>query len=243
MKQVLLDIISHTLPLGVIDLVKITGSDTKTIMNAVASDRSVIINTTFKKNVEGFIGVFGMPNLPKLKTILSFSDEYNDDSIVKVLTVDRNGEDQPATIHFENNVGNFVNDYRLMGKELVEERVKNVPFKGANWNIEFVPNAIGISRLKKQASVHGEDTVFSTKVIDNNLCGFFGNASSHCGNFVLHSEVNGTLNKTLMWPVKQFLSIIDLPGDKKVYIAEAGAMKVIVTTEVAEYEYLIPAQR
>ena len=56
-----------------------------------------------------------MPNLSKLKTILSF-DDYDDTSKINVTKKDENGVQVPSTIHFETNAGDFVNDYRLMSR-------------------------------------------------------------------------------------------------------------------------------
>lgn len=242
MKDILLDLIQHTYGLGVIDLVKITGSNTETVMNAVAEDRSVILNCKFKNPVAGFDGVFGMPTLAKLKTILSFGDEYDDNAKISVTVTQRNGVNQASAIHFENKTGDFINDFRLMSKELVEERVRNVTFKGATWNADFEPTVYGVGRLKKQASVHSDESAFTTKSLNGNLHVHFGEPSSHSGNFVFHSGTNGNLSKSIMWPVKQFLSIMDLPGDKHVYISDAGVMRITVDSGLADYEYLLPAR-
>ena len=43
MKDILQDIVKHTHSLGFIDLVKIVGDDTKTEMDAMAEDRSVVV--------------------------------------------------------------------------------------------------------------------------------------------------------------------------------------------------------
>ena len=123
MKDYLLDVITHTNSLDGVDLIKITGTDTQTQVNAIADNKNVIISGTFKNPIIDFAGVFGMPNLSKLKTILSF-DEYDEKSKIAVLKTNRNGEDVPSSIHFETSNGDFVNDYRLMSKELVEEKVK-----------------------------------------------------------------------------------------------------------------------
>lgn len=241
MKDILQDVIQHTLGLGVIDLVKITGNTTETNMNASADDRTVILSCKFKTPVAGFDGVFGMPTLGKLKTILSFSDEYDDNAKITVTTANRNGVNQPAAIHFENKTGDFVNDYRLMSKELVEEKVKNVMFKGATWHVDFQPTVHGIQRLKKQSQVHNDDTVFTTKYVSGDLHVNFGDPATHSGNFVFHAKPNGSMTKSMMWPVRQFLSIMDLPGDKHVYISDQGVMRVTVDSGLADYEYLLPA--
>jgi hypothetical protein len=242
MKSNLQDLISHTVQLGFIDLIKVTGTDTETKINAIADDRTVIISGTFKSPSADFIGTFGMPNLGKLKTIIGF-EEYDENSVVEMKTQQVGPDQVPSYIHFQTQMGDFVNDYRLMSKEIVEDKVKPVKFAGATWNVEFEPKVVNIQRMKKQASANSEEATFVTKTDAGDLKVFFGDVSSHSGNFVFESGVTGTLTKAWAWPVKQFLSIMDLQGDKKVYISDAGAMKITVDSGVAEYEYLLPAQQ
>ena len=241
MKDNLQDLIQHTHGLGCIDLIKVSGTDTETTVNAIAEDKSVIVSGTLKNPSAEFIGVFGMPNLGKLKTILGF-DDYDEHAKINVTRVDKDGVDTPSTIHFETKAGDFVNDYRLMSKAIVEEKVKSVLFKGANWNVEFEPTIAGIQRLKRQASANSEEKNFTTKTENGDLKIFFGDPSTHSGNFVFHPGVTGTLSKSWMWPVKEFLSIMDLPGDKTVRISDAGATEITVDSGLAVYRYLLPAQ-
>ena len=241
MKDNLQDLIQHTYGLGCIDLIKVSGTDTETTVNAIAEDKSVIVSGTLKNPSAEFIGTFGMPNLGKLKTILGF-DDYDEHAKINVTRVNKDGVDTPSTIHFETKAGDFVNDYRLMSKAIVEEKVKNVMFKGATWNVEFEPTIAGIQRLKRQASANSEEKNFTTKTENGDLKIFFGDPSTHSGNFVFHPGVTGSLNKSWMWPVKEFLSIMDLPGDKTVRISDAGAAEITVDSGLAVYRYLLPAQ-
>lgn len=240
MKDYLQDLIIHTHGLGNVDLIKVTGTDKETQINAIAEDKSVIVSGTLKTPVADFIGVFGMPNLGKLKTILGF-DDYDEQAKITVNKTNRDGTDVPSTIHFETKSGDFVNDYRLMSKAIVEEKVKSVTFKGANWNVEFEPSIAGIQRLKKQASANSEEEHFTMTTLNGDLKINFGDPSTHSGNFVFQPTVGGTLSKTWNWPVKVFLSIMDLPGDKKVRVSDAGATEITVDSGLATYRYLLPA--
>ena len=242
MKDSLQDLISHTSQMGFIDLIKIAGSTTETSISAIAEDRTVIISGKFKNPNAEFIGTFGMPNLGKLKTILSF-DDYDESATISMTHQNKDGEDIPSAIHFETKTGDFVNDYRLMSKEIVEEKVKAVKFAGATWNVDFEPKIANILRMKKQASANSEETTFVTKTDGGDLKVYFGNAASHSGNFVFEGGVSGTLTKGWAWPVKQFLAIMDLQGDKHIYISDQGAMKITVDSGLADYEYLLPAQQ
>jgi hypothetical protein len=214
MKDNLLDIIGYTHSLGIIDLVKIVGTDTETEIHAIAEDKSVIVTGKTKTPVADFVGTFGMPNLTKLKTILGF-DVYNDDSsAIDMTKANKDGNEVPSAIHFATKQGDFVNDYRLMSQAIIEEKVRNVTFKGANWDVEFEPTVAGIMRLKMQAQANSEELNFTTKTEDGDLKIFFGDPSTHSGNFVFQPVVTGELTRAWMWPVKVFLSIMDLPGDK-----------------------------
>jgi len=240
MKDNLQDLIQHTHGLGNVDLIKVTGTDTETQINAIAEDKTVIVSGTLNSPVADFIGVFGMPNLGKLKTILGF-DDYDTDAKISVATSNRDGVDTPTTIHFETKNGDFVNDYRLMSKAIVEEKVKSVTFKGTTWNVEFEPSIAGIQRLKKQASANSEQEHFTMTTVNGDLKINFGDPSTHSGNFVFQPSVGGTLSKTWHWPVKVFQAILDLPGDKTIRIADAGATEITVDSGLATYRYLLPA--
>jgi len=240
MKDTLKDIIEHTNALGFIDLIKVAGTDKETVISAVAEDRSVIVTGTFKNPNADFIGTFGMPNLGKLRTILGF-DDYGADSKITVNSKDRDGVQTPDTIHFETKDKSFVNDYRLMAKSIVEEKVKSVMFKGATWNIEFEPSVAGIQRLKKQSQANSEEQHFTTKVENGDLKVYFGDPSTHSGNFVFQAGITGTLARQWHWPVSQILSILALPGDKKFRISDQGAAEITVDSGLAVYQYLLPA--
>jgi hypothetical protein len=50
------------------------------------------------------------------------------------------------------------------------------------------------------------------------------------------------LNRAWQWPVKVFLAIMDLPGEKTVRISDQGAAEITVDSGLATYRYLLPAQ-
>ena len=241
MKNILQDVIAHTNGLGCIDLIKVAGTATGTQISAVAEDKTVICNGVFKTVVPDFEGVFGMPNLGQLKTVLGF-DDYDAAAKITVLRTTKDGVDAPSSIHFETKVGDFVNDYRLMSKAIIEDKVKSVSFKGAAWNVEFTPSVAGILRMKKQYQANSAETTFTTKIENGDLRVYFGDPSTHSGNFVFHAGITGTLSRQWMWPVKQFLAIMDLCGDKVVRISDQGAAEIVVDSGTAVYTYWLPAQ-
>jgi hypothetical protein len=240
-KDILTDIVAHTHSLGFLPLVKITGAKDSTTIESMAEDRSVIVTANAHKAVGEFDGTFGMPNLDKLNLHLK-NPEYKDNAKVDVTKANRNGADVPTGLHFENQAGDFQNDYRFMNSEIINEKLKTVKFKGATWDVEFEPTMAAIGRLKLQAAAHTEETVFQVRTEDSNLVFFFGDASTHAGSFVFQPNVTGKLKHTWAWPVSQVQSILNLDGKIVMKISDAGAMQITVDSGVAEYNYILPAQ-
>ena len=238
MKDHLLDLVEHTLKLGCIDLVKITGDDKSTAINGIAEDRSVVVEGAFANPVADFVGNFGMPNLPKLRILLSLP-EYQENA---KLSITRKDTGAPDGINFENATGDFKNNYRFMASEIVNEKLKTVKFKGVNWNIEFTPTVAAIQRLKMQAQANAEEVNFTAKTDGGDLKFSFGDHSTHSGNFVFHPGVSGTLKRAWAWPISTVISILDLTGDKTFKISDDGAAMITVNSGLAVYNYILPAQ-
>jgi len=241
MRDYLLDLVEHTYDLGCIDMIKITGTDAATTVDGISDDRTVVIQAAMKNPVPEFMGTFGMPNLNKLKVLLGL-EPYRENAEISIQTQERNGETAPSNMHFENDAGDFKNDYRFMVKDIVEDKVKAVKFKGANWDIEFEPTNAAIMRLKMQAQANSEETLFQTRVEDGNLKFVFGDHSTHAGEFVFQPDVEGKLNNGWNWPVAHFMKIMDLTGDKTVKFSNQGACQITVDSGLAVYNYILPAQ-
>jgi hypothetical protein len=241
MRDHLLDIVKNTFGLGNIDLVKITGTAEETAIEALAEDRSVIVQAKLNGPVAEFVGVFGMPNLGKLNTILGIP-EYKENAKISLATQDRNGETVAVGLHFENAAGDFKNDYRFMSQEIVSDKLKSVKMRPVTYNVEFEPTVAAIQRLKFMASANSEELNFTTKTEGNELKFFFGDHSSHAGNFVFQSGITGTLTKGWSWPVAAVISILNLSGDKTFRISDEGVAQITVNTGIATYNYLLPAQ-
>jgi hypothetical protein len=238
MKDHLLDLVQHTFDLGCIDLIKVTGTDADTVINGVAEDKSVILEAQFANPVADFMGTFGMPNLGKLKTLLNLQ-EYREDA---KLTITRRATGEPDGINFENKTGDFKNNYRFMASEIVNDKLKTLKFKGVNWHITVEPTVAAIQRLKMQAQANSEEPNFQVKTDSKNLKFFFGDHSTHSGNFVFQPDVTGTLKHSWSWPVAQVTSILGLTGDKTMKISDDGCMQITVDSGMAVYNYILPAQ-
>jgi hypothetical protein len=238
MRDHLLDLVSHTYDLGCIDLVRIVGDDSTTVIDGLAEDRNVVIEAKFAGPVAEFIGTIGMPNLNKLKILLNLQ-EYKEGSKISIA---RKADGTPETINFENSSGDFKNSYRLMSESVINEKLKTFKFKGANWNIEFEPSAASILRMKMQAQANAEETVFQARTENGDLKFTFGDPSTHSGSFVFESGVSGQLKRAWAWPVATVISILSLTGNKIMRISDDGAAMITVDSGVAVYNYILPAQ-
>jgi hypothetical protein len=222
MKDILQDLVAHTHALGFINLVKVTSDNEGTKFESMAEDRSVILTAETSSKMVDIDGVFGMTNLDKLALHLK-NPEYDKDSKIEVVEAERNGNTIPTHIHFENAAGDFQNDYRFMNAEIINEKLKTVKFKGVNWDVTLEPSVASIQRMKLQSAAHSEET-------------------THAGKFVFQPGVEGELKHAWAWPVAAIQAILSLNGDKKMMIADAGALQITVNSGQAEYNYILPAQ-
>ena len=243
MKDILQDIVSHTQNLGFLTTVKVTGTENKTTFNSMAEDRSVIMEAETVAPYPDMIGVFGMPQLQKLKYLLD-GNEYKEDAKITVTFAERNGETIPVGIHFENKDGDFKNDYRFMNTEIINEKMKTVKFRGVKWDVELEPTVASVQRFNFQAGAHSEHPTFLAKTDNGNLKFMFGDASTHAGEFVFATGVSGKLDRGWTWPVLPILSILKVAdvNNTKMSLSNEGAIQITLDSGLATYKYIIPAQ-
>jgi hypothetical protein len=243
MQSILQDIVSHTQNLGFLTTVKVTGTAEGTTINSMADDRSVIMEATTAAPYPGMIGVFGMPQLNKLKYLLDGS-EYKEDAKISIVSAERNGEVVPVGLHFENKDGDFKNDYRFMPTEIINEKMKTVKFRGVKWDVEVEPSIAAVQRFNFQAGANNEHPTFLAKTEGDKLKFIFGDASTHGGEFVFATGVTGVLNRGWTWPVQSILSILKIAdvNNTKMSLSNEGAIQITLDSGLATYKYIIPAQ-
>lgn len=245
MRDYLLDLVSHTYDLGCITSIKITGSDNETKLQGVDYvDKTVVINGRFHAPIADFVGVFGMPNLDKLKILLNLP-EYREDATITVTKEDReqNGKLTLTGLHFANTARDFTNNYRFMTEAVANQTMKDATFVGAKWDVEFEPLVASIQRLKSQSQAHSDVKFFNVVLDGSNLKLTFGDPSSHAGEFVFQSGITTKFNRNWSYPVSTVISILNLAGNKTMRISGSnGAMNITVDSGLAVYDYIVPAQ-
>jgi hypothetical protein len=243
MKDILQDIVSHTHNLGFLNIVKITGTDTNTKIDSMADDRTVVMFGETANPQPEMVGVFGMPQLNKLKYNLE-CPEYKEDAKIELMTADRDGEIIPIGLHFENKAGDFKNDYRFMNTEIINEKLKTTKFRGVKWDVEVSPTMSSVQRFSFQAAANSEHATFLAKTDGDKLKFTFGDASSHGGEFIFATGVTGTLNKSWTWPVAPVLGILKIAdvNNTTMSLSNEGALQITLDSGIATYKYIIPAQ-
>ena len=182
-----------------------------------------------------------MPNLDRLNTILNLPVYKDNAKITVTQQKDQDGNDVPSGINFENETGDFKNNYRFMSTAVINDQLKNVKMKPVKWNVEVTPTVQAIQKLKFQAQAHSDATAFSSKTENGELKFFFGDQASHAGSFTF-AATDGSLSKQLNWPISVVNSILSLPGDKTFKISDDGVAEITVDSGLAVYQYMLPAQ-
>lgn len=243
MKNILSDIVSHTNKLGFLNIVKVTGTEEKTLIDSMADDRSVIMYGETANPYPQLTGTFGMPQLEKLRYLVE-GKEYQEGAKIEIVTAERNNETIPVGLHFENKDGDFKNDYRFMNQDIINEKLKTIKFKGVKWNVEISPLITSIQRFQYQSGANTEHTTFLTKTENNQLKFMFGDASSHSGEFVFATDISGKLSKAWTWPISPVLSILKAAdvNNTVMSFSDEGAMQITLDSGLATYKYIIPAQ-
>jgi hypothetical protein len=243
MKDIIFDVVRHTAGLGIIDAVKVTGTDEDTSISALDQNKTVILNAKLHNPAMDLVGEFGMGNLGFLNGLTNL---YNrDGSTVDVAKVTKNGTEAPESLVFKDADGN-TDKYRLMSKEVVDQELQTVKFKGAKWNISFEPTKAKVSDLAQAAGIYSSiEPTFTVKVENGNVVFVLGSDSggSHFGKRVFATGVEGTIRDGIGFPLTQFLNIMKLgmSGTCTVNFSDQGACMISIDSGLGLYNYILPS--
>jgi len=240
MKDFLQDLVAHTHSLGVLPDIRVKVTDDNALIDALSDDRRVILQAATHSAIPELTGNFGMTNLHKLDLHLK-CPEYRDNAIITLTVEPRGGDNIPTGIHFQNESGDYQNDFRFMNINLLDLSMKSSSVNISNWDIEFQPTQANIQRFKYQVSAHTEETLFQVSTKDNNLIFSFGDLNTHAGSFVFQTNVTGTIKGEWLWPKSTILNVLNLDGDKFVKITDKGAFQITVDSGITLYNYIFKA--
>lgn len=241
-KNVILDIVSHTNGLGIINNIKVAGDDSDTTLAAMDTDKTVIMNATMHQPVPEFVGEFGMGNLGLLNSLTKFSTYKGDDATLELTRREYKGAETPSTLVFKDASGNK-DEYRFMGKEMIDRVLQVAKFKGASWDITIEPAQNRIEQLSEVAGVYsGIEPTFSVKTEDGNLIFEVGNSEGGItGRRIFAQNIDGDMSTQWSWPLNTFLNILKLGGTSVVRFSNQGVCQIDVDSGIGVYSYLLPA--
>lgn len=241
-KSVLLDILKHTVGLGIIENIKISGNDDTTTLAAIDKEKTVILTAELHNVVPEFKGTFGMGNLAMLSSLTRLSNYQENDVTITIERKEENGEEIPVILVFKDSYGNS-DQYRFMSKKVVEEAIKTATFRGAIWNVQFEPELHRINQLNEEANIYANiDPTFSVKTENGNLIFEVGsNEGGVIGRRVFAENIEGVLSTIWRWPFATFLNILKLGGTTIIRFSDQGACQIDIDSGLGIYSYIMPA--
>ena len=239
MKDHLIDIVKHTVPLGCFEILRVDGTDNETKISATGKDRKVVLRADLHGVIKEFKGLFGVPNLPLLNTILSIPEYQEDAAKLTVNYKTENGVDNPSSIKFVNSTSDFNNEFRLMASNIIQNVEPLLKFNVTSWPVSFVPTVAAQQRLKYQTSANPDDDAVTFRVENGEVKATIGDSSSHSGSFIFHSGVDKKVKETIVVPALVVNSVLALAGNKTIQMGGPGMM-ITVDSGLANYNYIIP---
>ena len=243
-RDIVQDIVKHTAGLGFITSVKVTGTDESTTLDAMDADRTVILQAKLHNTVSEFNGEFGLGNLGFLAGVTALGNYQTDDATVDVVARDRNGVSSPDHLMFKDAEGN-TDQYRFMSKEIIEQTLQTVKFKGVEWDVTLEPTKAKVNELQQVAGIYGGiEPNFTVKTEGSDLIVTVGAADgSFTGKRTFAQNVNGEITEGYAWPLNQVLAILRLgmSGTCVMNISKKGALMISVDSGLGKYDYILPA--
>lgn len=237
MRDYLLDIVKHTLPMNAFNQLRVDNSDNNTTISATENERQLVVQAKTHAPIPQFQGTFGIPNLNLLNTLLNIP-EYDETAAINFELKEAAEEVIPFKLHFKNAAGDFENDFRLMSKKVIGD-LEPLLALTAKFPVEFNPSVNSITRLKYQVSANPDEKTVQFDVSKGTVRVSVGDSSSHSGSFVFATGVDESSTYNFDVPSAFVLPALNMDGDKKIQIGEIG-LKITVDSGLISYDYMIP---
>jgi len=239
------DILKHTHSLGIFEMVKVTGTLDETVLESVDPEKTVIFKGKLKNPVPDFIdSTVGLSRMGVLDGSLKYPGFDDDNATVSIIKQDRNGTEVPVEIEFKSPDGTDAH-YRFMLADVINQQLKAIKFKGAEFDIEFTPTPKNLKDLTYWNSVLGAyEQNFSPKTDGTNLYFHIGDGVSDRTKVHISDSIEGSVTQDWKWPLDIVLRILRL-GDNGIAtlsINNQGLLQIVVDSGLGEYTYLLPAK-
>lgn len=244
-KNVLKDILKHTHGLGIFEMVKITGTTDITEVETVDADKTVIFKGHTVNPVPDFVdSTIGLSRMGVLNGYLNYPGFEDEQATIRVVQQERNGETVPVELEFVSADGNNAN-YRFMLADVVNQQMKSITFKGANFEINIVPSAKNLKDLNYFNSILGAyEATFSPKTNGASLVFHIGDGVSDRAKVTISNDVDGVISRDWQWPLDIVLKILRLSDTSNCVLSinNQGLMQIKIMSGLGEYTYLLPTK-
>ena len=244
-KDILKDVLKHTHGLGIFEMVKITGDVEKTTVETVDADKTVIFKGETHNPYPEFVdATVGLSRMQVLDGYLKYPGFDGDGSDVKVNTQERNGETVPVEVEFTSADGNDAH-YRFMLADVINQQLKSIKFKGAEFDINIVPTAKNLKDLGYFNTILSSyEAMFSPTTDGTQLYFNIGDGISDRAKVLVSDNIEGVISKDWKWPLDVVLRILRLgnSGNCVLSINDQGLLQIKVDSGLGVYTYLLPAK-
>lgn len=244
-KDTLKDVLKHTHSLGIFEMVKIKGTASETGIETVDADKTVIFKGKTINPVPDFVeATVGLSRMSVLDGYLRFPGFDDENATVEVVTQERNGADVPVEVKFVSTEGTDAH-YRFMLADVVNQQLKDITFKGAEFDVNIVPTQKNLKELGYFNSVLGAfESTFSPRTEDNKLYFYIGDNGGDRTKVLVAEGVDGAMTHEFHWPLDIVLKILRLGDSANIVMSlnAKGLLQIKVDSGIGEYTYLLPAK-
>lgn len=244
-KDTLKDVLKHTHSLGIFEMVKISGTTSETEVETVDADKTVIFKGRTVNPVADFAdSTVGLSRMSVLDGYIKYPGFDDENATVQVIKQSRNGEDVPTEVEFVDEHGTDAH-YRFMLADVVNAQLKEIKFKGAEFDVNIVPTQ---KNLKDLAYFNGVlstfESTFSPRTEDGKLYFYIGDAGGDRTKILVNDACDGEITHEFKWPLDVVLKILRLGDSANVVMSinAKGLLQIIVHSGLGEYTYLLPAK-
>ena len=186
----------------------------------------------------------GLSRMAVLDGYIKYPGFDAEDATVSVVTQERNGNTVPTEVSFIAEDGTDA-QYRFMLADVINQQLKDIKFKGAEFDINIVPSQKNIKDLTYFNSVLSAfESTFSPRTVDGKLYFHIGDAGGDRTKVLVAEAVDGELAHEFKWPLDIVLKILRLSDSSNVVMSfnAKGLLQIKVHSGLGEYTYLLPSK-
>ena len=157
---------------------------------------------------------------------------------------ERNGNDIPVEISFSSAEGH-TGSYRFMLADVINQQLKSMKFKGAEFDINIIPSAKNLKDLGYFNTILASyEAMFSPSTDGNQLFFSIGDGISDRAKVLISNIDDGNITSDLNWPLDVVLKILRLgnSGNCVLSINNQGLLQIKVDSGLGIYTYLLPTK-